>query len=126
MGFFKTCVFTTKVPAKISPGKKSLTGNEILVNIPIKSNEMNFDQCATALGRIVQCSYSITITTNFGSCITREVSFDAHVVILPKIVEIVVPSAPEDWNPVEMPSRRMSVISNQNGSVRQLSPDSRN
>ena len=111
VGLFKKCIYSTNVDVNIHSGSKLLTGKEIKVDIPIYNKNIELDQSATTIGRIVQCRYFIEITTDFGRCMSRVVDFEVPIIVIPKFIQQPLPSAPEDWNPVEMPPMRFSVYS---------------
>jgi hypothetical protein len=111
VGVFKKSIFVKNIETKVPSGMKLLTGQEVCIDVPIASKEVKLDQCATTLGKIVQCRYYIEVSTDFGRCMSREVDFEVPLIVIPKFIEPVMPSAPEDWDPVEMPLMRVSVDS---------------
>ena len=111
VGLFKKCIFSTNVATNIASGRKLITGKEINIDIPIYSKDLEMDQCATTLGRAVQCRYYIEVASSFGRCTSRGVDFEVPIIISPKIMPPQMPSAPEDWAPMEMPAIKMSASS---------------
>lgn len=108
VGVFKKCIFNTNVNVNVASGEKLLSGKEIQIDVPIYSKEIEIDQCVTTVGKIVQCRYFIEITTDFGRCMSRIVDFEVPLIVVPKFTPPEVPSAPEDWHPIEMPIARFS------------------
>lgn len=108
VGLFKKCIYSTNIQVNVQSGVKLLSGKEITLEIPIYSKEIDLDQCASTLGKVVQCRYFIEISTDFGKCMSRVVDFEVPLIISPKVLLPQAPSAPEDWNPIEMPPTRMS------------------
>ena len=119
VGLFKKCIFSTNIATNIASGSKLITGKEINLDIPIYSKDLEMDQCATTLGKAVQCRYYIQIEGRFGRCSSRGVDFEIPIIISPKITPPEMPSAPEDWSPVEMPAMRMFAASSILGSFEQ-------
>jgi hypothetical protein len=109
VGLFKKCIFNTSVRANIPANRKALNDREISVDIPISSKDSAIEQCVTTIGKTVQCRYYLEITTDFGKCMSRVVEFEIPLIVAPKAVAVALPSAPEDWNPIEMPKSSICV-----------------
>jgi hypothetical protein len=111
VGMFKKCIFKKTVPTNIASGARLLTGQEICVDVELRNKENKLDMCATTVGKVVQCRYYVEVSTDYGRCISREIELEVPVIVIPKHIPPPLPSAPEDWNPVEMPITRISIQS---------------
>lgn len=109
VGLFKKSVFSTNLNVNIRANSDPLKNKDLCIDIPICSKDTNIEQCVTTIGKAVQCRYFIEISTDFGSCMSRVVEFEIPLIVAPKAIEVVLPSAPEDWNPMEMPVMNISI-----------------
>lgn len=116
VGLFKKRIYSKTLEVNIQSRGKPLKDKEICVDIPLNAVGSNTEECVTTVGKIIQCKYYIQISSDFGNCISRDVEFEIPLIIGPRAVEVTPPSAPEDWNPIEMPNTNISVNS-QNMSI---------
>jgi len=116
VGLFKKCIFSNNIKVKIPAKRNSLTNKEICIEIPISNKDSDIEQCVTTIGKTVQCRYFIEVSTDFGRCMSRVVEFEIPLIVAPKAIHVALPSAPEDWSPIEMPRSSLFVTS-QNASI---------
>lgn len=90
----------TKV--NIKPGKSLLGDRAVEACIKIEKERQNLELCGTTHGRVIECSYQIEISCFLGFFYSNGPCIDLVVMIFPNEIQQLPPTAPEDWNPVEL------------------------
>lgn len=70
--FFRKCVYLYQNNEGIKYKDSKVTPKEILLEIPLKHPKINLSFCPVTLGRILQCTYSLQVSLEYGSVIHEE------------------------------------------------------
>lgn len=95
-------IASQKKKLNLRPGSSLLNNEAIEVSLKIQKKNQNLMLCGTTNGRIIECSYHLEISSFCGLFHSNGPSIDLVVMIFPNEIEIPAPTAPEDWNPVEL------------------------
>ena len=111
----KKSIYSSKHAMNLGAGERLLSENALNVEIPLEFKKTDLSICGSTDGRIVQCKFEIEVITNYGMMENGGGSLDMQLMIYP--TEHPAPpqaSAPEEWNPTEMPLVDFDVQNYQN------------
>lgn len=77
-----------------------------------KSKKTDLSKCSTTYGKIMRCDYQVRVSTGFGVFCSPGPRIDMPVLIYPHEIEVPQASAPEEWDPVEMPTVDLDMQNN--------------
>lgn len=70
--YFRKCVFLHQHNESIKYKDSAITPKEISLQIPLKHPKFALDLCPVTLGRILQCTYSLQVSLEYGTIIHEE------------------------------------------------------
>jgi sporulation-control protein spo0M len=100
---FKKKLWSIKKGFNLKPGNLLLKDKSITVEFPIKFKKTDLLVCPTTDGKLIQCKYELEVSSIYGLCISPGPIVEIPLLIFPEEKIFFQPSAPEEWDPVEMP-----------------------
>ena len=70
--YFRKCIFFYQYQNSIKYTDTLLTPKHIQLEIPLVHKKIDIAQCPVAFGKLIQCTYSLQVTLEFGTIITEE------------------------------------------------------
>lgn len=70
--FFRKCVYLYQYNEGIKYKDSIISPKEFLLEIPLKHPKIKLDLCPVTLGRILQCTYSLQVSIEYGNVIHEE------------------------------------------------------
>jgi hypothetical protein len=93
----------TEKKSKVRFRSDSLMENSLDLSLNISQKKHSLSLTATTDGKIIRCRYQVEVSAFLGTFRTNGPIVDVPVLIFPNEIIQSAPSAPEDWNPVELP-----------------------
>lgn len=106
----KKSLYKKNFKVNIPPGDRLIDDKILNLTIPLVFKRTDLFLSSTTQGRIIQCLYKVEVYTHFGCFMSSGPKIECIFMIYP--TEAIMPqaSAPEEWNPVEMPEAVMDCI----------------
>jgi Arrestin (or S-antigen), N-terminal domain/Arrestin (or S-antigen), C-terminal domain len=84
--YFRKCVYFHQHSKTIKYTDTLLTPQEIKLKVPLDHKKIDLSNCSTTFGELVQCTYSLQVTLEFGSIIIEEpdMQMPIHVSLVPE------------------------------------------
>ena len=77
--YFRKCIFMDHHEKTIKYTDTLLTHKEIHLDIPLNHEKYDISHCSVTFGKLVQCTYSLQVTLEFGSILSEEPDFQMPV-----------------------------------------------
>ena len=100
----KKLMYCSRHKVRIGGGDTLLGGNALSVDIPIEFKNINLAINGTTDGKLVQCKFEVEVISSYGILSSNGPSLEIPLMIYPKeSIPTPLASAPEEWNPIELP-----------------------